>query len=71
VRPDLNNNGIVNAVDLRMMRSVFGTDDPDADLDGNGVVGRADVGILRDFLFLPPGPSGLVDATRREHVAGL
>ena len=67
--PDLNNNGIVNFADRRMMRSVFFTDDPDADLDGNGVVGPPDLGILQDFLFLPPGPSGLVEATRSEHEA--
>jgi hypothetical protein len=58
--PDLDNNGIVNAIDLGLFKSVFFTADPDADFDGNGVVNVVDLGVLKTFFFLPPGPSGLV-----------
>ena len=33
--------------------------DPDADLDGDGVVDEADLAIAQLFLFLAPGPSGV------------
>ena len=42
-------------------RSVLGTDDPDGDLNGNGIVGGQDVQITRSFVGRPPGPSGLAD----------
>lgn len=57
--PDLNNNGVVNFLDLGIMRSVLFTTDPDADLDGNGSVNFIDLGIMRSMLFQPPGPSGI------------
>jgi hypothetical protein len=56
---DLNNNGLVNAVDQGILRSRLGTTDPDADLNGNGIVNAIDLGILRSYLGKPPGPSGL------------
>jgi hypothetical protein len=34
--------------------------DPDADLDGSGSVNFIDLGVLKGWFFLPPGPSGLV-----------
>ena len=43
--------------DLALMKSVFFSGDPDADLDGNGVVNFADLAILKSLVFLPPGPS--------------
>jgi hypothetical protein len=54
---DLNNDGIVNVVDLGLLRLVFFTNDPDADFNGDGVVNVIDLGILRTGFFAPPGPS--------------
>ncbi|MEO1573752.1 MAG: thrombospondin type 3 repeat-containing protein, partial [Pseudomonadota bacterium] len=56
---DLNNDGIVNVVDLGLLRSVFFTSDADADLNGDGVVNVVDLGIMRSGFFAPPGPSGV------------
>jgi hypothetical protein len=41
------------------MESVFFTADPDADLDGSGSVNFTDLGIVKEFFFDPPGPSGI------------
>jgi hypothetical protein len=38
---------------------VFFTDDPDADFDGSGNVNFTDLGVMKSFFFLPPGPSGV------------
>lgn len=57
---DLNNDGIVNGPDQTRMRAALGTHNPDADLDGNGVVDRRDLAILRHDLSKAPGPSGRV-----------
>ncbi len=61
--PDLNNDGIVNSLDLALLREVFLSTDPDADFNGDGSVNFADFLIMRPFLsaMLPPGPSGLVN----------
>jgi len=58
--PDLDNNGIVNAIDLGLFKSVFFTPDADADFDGNGIVNAIDLGIFKASFFQPPGPSGVV-----------
>ncbi|MFK7885960.1 MAG: hypothetical protein AB8G16_03765, partial [Gammaproteobacteria bacterium] len=58
--PDLNNDGIVNVIDLGILRSVFFTADADADFNGDGVVNVVDLGILRSFFFEPPGPPGFI-----------
>jgi hypothetical protein len=58
--PDLNNDGIVNFVDLGLLKTAFFTADADADFDGNGIVNFRDLGVLRQFFFAPPGPTGLV-----------
>lgn len=58
--PDLNNDGIVNAMDLGLFRSVYFSADPDADFNGDGIVNAVDLGTVRAFYFGPPGPSGLV-----------
>lgn len=55
---DLNNDGIVNAIDLGLFRAVFFSADPDADFDGDGVVNPIDLGIIKALFFLPPGPAG-------------
>jgi len=57
--PDLDNSCIVNGVDFLILRSRFGSDDEDADLNGDGRVARADLRILRDALGDAPGPSGV------------
>jgi hypothetical protein len=56
---DLNNDGIVNAVDLGLFKSVFFTTDADADFNGDGVVNAIDLGVLKGGFFGPPGPSGV------------
>jgi hypothetical protein len=57
---DLDNNGIVNQIDLGILRGEYGSTAPnnDEDLDCNGVVNQIDLGILRNSLGKPPGPSG-------------
>ena len=62
---DLNNDGLVNALDLGLFRTVFGKakGDPDlkaaADLNGDGRVNALDLGLFRLMFGKPPGPSGL------------
>lgn len=57
---DLNNDGIVNAIDLGLFRlAFFESGVQDADFDGDGVVNVIDLGILRQRFFAPPGPSAL------------
>ena len=51
---------------------MFFSTDPDADVNGDGSVNFADLGTMKAFFFLPPGPSGLViaetgDNPRKEH----
>lgn len=55
---DYNNDGIVNAVDLGILRAGFFGSDPDLDMNGDGVVNAADLGWLRVGFFQPPGPAG-------------
>jgi hypothetical protein len=57
--PDLDDNGIVNFVDLGIMRSVFFQVDDDADLNGDGRVNFGDLAVLKQYFFQPPGPSGI------------
>ncbi|MFK7888117.1 MAG: thrombospondin type 3 repeat-containing protein [Gammaproteobacteria bacterium] len=58
--PDLNNDGIVNVIDLGLLRAEFFTANENADLNGDGVVNVVDLGLLRALFFAPPGPSGIV-----------
>ena len=58
--PDLNNDGLVTAMDYMILRSRLNTADPDADLNGDGLVTTADYQILRGRSHQAPGPSGLV-----------
>ena len=46
---DLNNDGIVNALDLGIFKKRFGTHDPDADFNGDGIVNALDLGILKSL----------------------
>jgi hypothetical protein len=59
----LPNDCVVNFLDLGAMKSVFFTNDPDADLVGpgdsesDGVVNFLDLGKMKAMFFGPPGPS--------------
>ncbi|MFK7887935.1 MAG: di-heme oxidoredictase family protein [Gammaproteobacteria bacterium] len=54
---DFNNDCVVNAVDLGIMRLSFFTANANTDLDGNGAVNATDLGLLRTLFFSNPGPS--------------
>lgn len=55
---DLNDDCVVNAGDLGILRSRFFSTDPDADFNGDGVVNASDLGVMRQMFFAAPGPSG-------------
>jgi hypothetical protein len=58
--PDIaGNDCIVDFVDLAVLRSTFFTPGPDADFDGDGLVGFTDLVIFRQFFSGEPGPSGV------------
>jgi hypothetical protein len=57
---DLNNDGLINFVDLGILKSVFFTADPDADLNGDGSVNFIDLGMMKAAFFGVPGPSGVL-----------
>ncbi len=65
---DLNNDGVINIVDLGLLRSVFFSADANADFDGDGVVNVQDLGVLRSMFFGAPGPSGLVSSLDPQQV---
>ncbi|MEL7240639.1 MAG: thrombospondin type 3 repeat-containing protein, partial [Planctomycetota bacterium] len=54
---DLNNDGVINVIDLGILRTVFFTADPDADFNGDGTVNVVDLGIMRSAFFGAPGPA--------------
>jgi mono/diheme cytochrome c family protein len=59
--PDFNDNGLVEAFDFSLMKSMFGSfTAPHQDLNGNGVVDAFDFSQMKAFFGKPPGPSGLV-----------
>ncbi|MFK8017271.1 MAG: thrombospondin type 3 repeat-containing protein [Gammaproteobacteria bacterium] len=59
--PDFNNDGVVNKVDLGIMkRDFFTRGNSNTDLDSDGSVSAADLGRLKTLFFQSPGPSGLV-----------
>lgn len=43
-------------VDLGMVKAVFFTAGPDADLDGDGSVNFVDLGVMKAYFFGPPVP---------------
>ncbi len=55
--PDINNDGIVNALDLGLFKTVFFTSDPVSDFNSDGTVNAVDLGVLKSSFFLAPGPS--------------
>lgn len=57
---DLNNDGIVDFLDLGLLKAAFFGSDTTADLNGDGVVDFLDLGRLKALFFQPPGPSGRI-----------
>ncbi len=57
---DLSGDGIVNVVDLGLLRTQFFSADPAADLNVDGVVNVVDLGLMRAAFFRAPGPTGLI-----------
>ncbi|MEO0421844.1 MAG: VWA domain-containing protein [Pseudomonadota bacterium] len=55
---DLDDNGLVEAADGQILRDRYGSADPDADLNGDGVVGRKDWQLFQGMLGGVPGPAG-------------
>jgi glucose/arabinose dehydrogenase len=53
---DLNNDGVINVLDLGLLKSEFFGSSPDADFDGDGAVNVTDLGILKLSYFGAPGP---------------
>jgi cytochrome c peroxidase len=56
---DLNGDLSVDLSDFSLLRSAFGTADPDADFNGDGTVDLSDFSIFRGMFGSAPGPSGL------------
>ncbi|NNE36150.1 MAG: hypothetical protein HKN13_12990, partial [Rhodothermales bacterium] len=54
---DFNNDCVVNAGDLGVLRAEFFTTSETTDLNGDGIVNAGDLGILRSLFFQPPGPA--------------
>ena len=54
---DFNNDCVVNATDLGVLRAEFFTNSETTDLNEDGIVNAGDLGILRTLFFLPPGPA--------------
>ena len=50
-----------------MLKVAFFTADPDADLDGNGIVNFLDLAVMKQSFFQPPGPSGVAAERTRDH----
>jgi hypothetical protein len=51
----------VNFEDLGLFKGVFFTSDPNADFDNSGFVNFTDLGTLKAFFLLAPGPSGVAN----------
>lgn len=60
--PDFNNNCSVDFADLVVMRAnFFISGDLDTDLNGDGHTAFVDLGIVKNFFFGAPGPTGLAN----------
>ena len=60
---DLNNDGVVDSVDLGLLKQVFMTNNANADFNGDGIVNSLDLGLFKKMYNKPPGPSGTVSTT--------
>ena len=54
---DFDDSGLVNSIDLGVIRNEYFSTDSDADLNGDGIVNGQDIGILKQFFFEMPGPA--------------
>ena len=54
---DLNNDGIVNSLDLGIVKTTFGSKDPRGDVNGDGIVNAVDLGTVKALFSTRPGPS--------------
>ena len=52
------------------MKAAFFSDDPDADLDGDGAVNFVDLGIMKAAFFQAPGPSANPCMPARVRITG-
>jgi len=52
---DLNNDGIVNSIDLGLLKQVILTADPDADFNGDGIVNSLDIGLFKQMFLKQVG----------------
>jgi hypothetical protein len=59
---DIDNDCDIDIYDEEEMKTRLGTDDPNADIDGDGLVNFRDLELLRDAQNDLPGPSGLPNA---------
>ncbi|MFK7898570.1 MAG: S8 family serine peptidase [Myxococcota bacterium] len=60
--PDLNNDGLVDALDIAEWKRLMGTGDLEPDLSGDGQVDYRDLGLLNAAQGTAPGPRGLTPA---------
>lgn len=58
---DLNDDCIVNATDLGILKSQFFSSNANADFNGDGAVNVIDLGILRTLFYAPPGPTAFAN----------
>jgi hypothetical protein len=55
---DANNDGLVNSLDLSLVRAAFGSRGTNrADLNGDGIVNALDLALVRSLFATRPGPS--------------
>jgi hypothetical protein len=54
---DVNNDGIVNSLDVALVRDAFGTRTNRGDTNGDGIVNASDVALVRRLFGTRPGPS--------------
>ncbi len=58
--PDFNNDGIVDFLDLELLKGLFFGSHPVADMNFDGTVDFLDLAIMKALFFGPPGPSGTI-----------
>jgi hypothetical protein len=61
---DINNDGIVNSIDLSIVRRDFGTNAHAGDQNGDGVVNALDLSAVRRLFSTRPGPSAWQTGSR-------
>jgi hypothetical protein len=47
---DLNSDGVIDLLDVDLLKSAFFSSDPDADLNNDGIVDFLDLGIMNSYL---------------------